>query len=291
MFIEYRIWRQKYLDHFQYFCLFIPEKKLFIDKDKKHRVIIIPANNFKIDTDCTLLAKDNNHSMILINHNDDVFVEYDIENKKRYVWFGGQEKNEDQVIQIVEVENDVVLDLETIKRVYEKKNSSISFKFLDYFTTSIIDEEVKIYKSTNHKIMLAENAQHTVALDSYTTWKNVLISGDKRYIEVGMHKNNGTVYTYHSNDIPLIPNDNDIIERAIKDDRILHAFAEIPNHIDLQNVEIIIKTWSYDAHSHYSENTYYCEAYQCEVSDYTSYSDIKLIKEEKVKLTDLLNIQ
>jgi hypothetical protein len=292
MFLEYRIWKDKYLGHFQYWCLFIPQKNLFIDKDKKHRVIIIPANNFTVvNSHYTLLTKDNHHAMILIDHNNDVLIEYKVENRKRYIWFGGQEKNEDQVIQIVEVENDAVLDLETIKRVYEKKNNSISFKFLDYFTTSIIDEEVKIHKSTNHKIILAENAQHVKALDSYTTWKNVLISGNKKYVEVGMYKGDGVVYTYHSDDIPLIPNDNDIIEKAIKDEEILYAFAEIPDDINLQNVEITIKKWEYDAHSHYAENTYYCEAYQCEVSDYTSYSDKKLLKEEKVKLTDLLNIQ
>lgn len=297
MFLEYRIWKDKFLGHFQYWCLFIPEKNLFIDKDRKHRVIIVPtSNNFKINSDYILLAKDNSHTMILINHNDDVIVEYDIEGKKRYVWFGGQEKanNDEEAIQIVDVEKDFSLDLETIKKIHKRKNYSSSFKFLDYFTTVIINinGSVKAHKGIDHKILLAENAQHIRALDCYTTWKNVLIGGNKRYIEVEMRKGNGVVYTYHSdNNISLIPNDNKLIEKAIEDDRVLHAFAEIPNNIDLQNIEIIIKTWSYDAHSHYAENTYYCEAYQCEVSDYTEYSNIKLIKEEKVKLTDLLNIQ
>jgi hypothetical protein len=288
MFLEYRVWREKYLSHFQYKCFFIPEKNLFIDKEKKDRVIILPTSTeFKINSDYTLLAKDNNHTMMLINHNDDILIEYEIENKKRYVWFGSQTSNDEQAIQIIEVQKDVVLDIETMKKINKRKNNIVRFQFLEYFTTSIADDIIKLHKGRDHRILVAENAQHVRALDCYTSWKNVLLNGNKKYIEVEMYKKNGIVYTYHLDDIPLIPNDNNMIEKAIKDDKILHAFAEIPN----LDIEITIKTWVYNAESHYSENSFYCEAYQCEVSDYTEYSDIKLIKEEKVKLSDLLNVK
>jgi len=139
--------------------------------------------------------------------------------------------------------------------------------------------------------MVAENAQNVKALDAYTTWKNTLIKGTKKYLEVQMYREyqgKSIVYTYHSDNIPLIPNDDALVRNAIKDDRVLYAFSEIPDNVNLDDIEITVKTWEYDANSHYSDNSYYCEAYQCEVADYTERSNIKLVKEEKVKLTNLL---
>ncbi|MBX0312555.1 MAG: hypothetical protein JHC31_12425 [Sulfurihydrogenibium sp.] len=293
MFVEYTIWKEKYLDHFQYRCLFVSQKNLFIDKDKRDRVIIIPtiSDNFKINSKYKLLARDNTHTMILLDHNNDILIEYPIdENKKRYVWFGSQESNNKQIVQIVEVENDVNLDIETIKKVYEKKNNKIKFGFLRYSSVSTIDDSIKIHKDENHEILIAENAQLVRALDCYTLWKNVLIPGGKRYLEVNMHGSSGTKYTYHSDTIPLITDNDKEIIKAIKDEKIVYALAEIPNNIDIKDIEITIKKWSYDAKSYHHENTYYDEPYQSEVSDYTEYSNIKLIKEEKVKLSDLLNL-
>jgi len=58
-------------------------KNLFIDKDKKDRIIILPTNNFKTNSDYVLLAKDDTHTIILVKHNDDVLIEYNTtENKK-----------------------------------------------------------------------------------------------------------------------------------------------------------------------------------------------------------------
>jgi len=290
---DFRTWERKYLGHFQYFCLFIPEKQLFIDKDKQHRIIILPiSDSFEINADYTILAKDNTHTMMLVHSHDDVLVEYAVEeNKKRYVWFGVQSE-EDHPIQIVNVEEDIELDIEAMKRIYKGKNKSITFKFLNYFYTSIA-ESVNLYKSANHKIMVAENAQNVKALDAYTTWKNVLVRGEKRYLEVQMYREyqgKSIVYTYHSDDIQLIPNNDELVKKAIKDDRILYAFSEIPSNVNPNDIEIIIKTWEYDAKSHYADNSFYCEAYQCETSDYTQYSNIKLTKKEKIKLTDLLNL-
>jgi hypothetical protein len=291
MFVEYAIWKEKYLGHFQYRCLFIDTKNLFIDKDKKDRVIIIPTSTeFKINSEYKLLAKDSTHTLILVNHNDDILIEYPTKDRKRYIWFGSQKRNEDRTIQIVEVENDVVLDLETVKKIYEKKNNNIKFGFLRYSSISTIDENIKIHKDENHEILIAENAQLVRALDCYSLWKNVLIPGDKKYIEVNMHGGSGKKYTYHSDAIPLITNNDEEIIKAIKDDKIVYALTEIPNHIDIKDIEITIKTWSYDAKSYYHENTYYDEPYQSEVSDYTEYFDIKLVKEEKVKLSDILNL-
>ena len=292
MFVEYRIWKDKFLGHFQYKCLFVPQKNLFIDKDRKDRVIIIPTSTeFKINSEYKLLAKDSTHTMILLEHNDDILIEYPVEqNKKRYVWFGSQEINNDQIIQIVEVESNVNLDIEMMKKIHKEKNNNIKFGFLRYSSISTIDENIKIHKDENHEILIAENAQLVKALEYYSTWKNVLIPGNKKYIEVNMCGGEGTKYTYHSDIIPLITNNNEEVIRAIKEDRILYALTEIPGHINTKDIEITIKTWSYDAKSYYHENTYYDEAYQSEVSDYTEYFDIKLVKEEKVKLSEILNL-
>jgi len=82
MLSQYRTWERRYLGHFQYFCLFIKEKDLFIDKDKQHRIIILPtSNSFEINADYTILAKDDTHTMILVHSHDDVLIQYK-ENKK-----------------------------------------------------------------------------------------------------------------------------------------------------------------------------------------------------------------
>ncbi|MBX0312885.1 MAG: hypothetical protein JHC31_14175 [Sulfurihydrogenibium sp.] len=190
------------------------------------RVIIVPANSEIYNPDkYSLLAKDNEYAMYVVNHNDPIYLKHN----KEHVWIHSDCQ---KFIFIFDSEKPFSSDtLKLIEKILRERKKKVAYPG-GRFDVELLDD-VDVYVGEKPLMMAIENAEIVSVLDMDALEERLIaIKGNKVYLEIDKQYAEDRVFDCDLNSIDalnILKNDED------------SKIVEIPNlDIDIKIREAVI---------------------------------------------------